>query len=125
MFLFYFNKFSTKEPRLTLSLSGYGRFYLRNIGTTVARNITEKNGYFDCEISELLNYSGPCEESGFSNIARILSHLKKPIPKEVCVIFEYENLLKEKFESKFTIKENENSELYNKYTISDTDWQRI
>ena len=115
-----------QEPRLTL-VSSYPYFALRNIGTTTARNITEKSGYCSAQIAELFNFSGPVNpiQSGNSAIAPTIVFNNINFGKEVIVIFEYENLSGQKFQSQFSVKRGDKPELGHIYTIREIKWGRL
>ncbi len=121
---------ASREPRLTLHYS-LPFFILRNIGSTVARNISEKNDLFSWNVPELFNYSGPASpgqagsSSVLANIAPSIavSSLKPGEEKTAC--FEYENLSGQKFRSEFTIKRSENSRSVEQFSVKDVNWHKI
>lgn len=115
-----------QEPRLTL-VSSYPYFVLRNIGTTTARNITEKNGYCSQRIAELFNFSGPVNpiQSGNATIAPTITFNNINLGQKVTAIFEYENLSGQKFQSQFSVERGSMPESGHAYTIRETRWGRL
>ncbi len=116
-----------QEPRLTLSFS-LPYFVLRNIGTTTARNIVEKNGYFSRSIPELFNFSGPVTVGHGSNsvVATItLNASANSAHPEVIAVFEYENLSGQKFQSRFTIAAMQGANTVGQYTVRELSWRKI
>jgi hypothetical protein len=116
-----------QEPRLALRYA-IPYFTLRNIGTTTARNIVEKNGYFPNPISELFNFSGPVNvgQTGSSSVA-VNMGMSKTLSsgEEAFALFDYENLSGQKFQSKFSVKRATNPQLSEQYIVSEVDWRRI
>jgi hypothetical protein len=116
-----------QEPRLTLSFS-LPYFVLRNIGTTTARNIVEQNGYFPRSIPELFNFSGPVTVGHGSNsvvAATTLNASANLAHPEVIAVFEYENLSRQKFQSRFTITALQGANTVGQYTVRELSWRKI
>jgi hypothetical protein len=119
-----------QEPRLALRYT-MPYFTLRNIGTTAARNIIEKNGCFNINVLELFNYSGPVNvgQTGSSavaiNFGATAAVNALGAGQEKIALFEYENLSGERFRSEFAIKRSKNPNDSEQFTAREIKWKKI
>jgi hypothetical protein len=121
---------SGQEPRLALRYT-MPYFTLRNIGSTTARNIMEKNGCFNINVIELFNYSGPVNvgQTGSSavaiNFGATAAVNSLGAGQEKIALFEYENLSGKKFSSEFALKRSNNPNDSEQFTAREVKWKKI
>ncbi|MEK7117021.1 MAG: hypothetical protein AAB837_02555 [Patescibacteria group bacterium] len=101
----------SKSPKIVIE-SEFPNIYIRNVGTDMAKNITERNNSFNSLPNNLWNFTGPIDyiRSGNSGLVAVFGFHNQLKPKEIVILhFDYTNTDGDKFYSEIEIEQTDST----------------